>query len=290
MSHSSDLHTFGSSTYIQTKDGRNLHYMSRGTGKYTVVFESGMGVSRSSWGLVAPVIAKYARAVVYDRAGAGRSDADSSPRTLARMAEDLNELLAALGSGPFILVGHSWGGPIVRAAAAADPSRLRGLVLVDPSDEHLKLYFSRLAKWGLSLNGVFIPFLARLGLYRFLGFKEFLTQPPDVTADHLREDYTVQAAQTVAAETKDFVQDMKWLREQPPRLDDLEVSIVSGTRPGKGERRIRPGIVAAHQETVSKLSNARWVEAPHSGHLVMFTDPEIIIDEILRMIWDTKKE
>ncbi|WP_251558675.1 alpha/beta fold hydrolase [Paenibacillus pasadenensis] len=51
------------------------------------------------------------------------------------MAGDMGELLTELGQGPFLLVGHGWGGPIVRAAAAADLSRIRGLVLVDPSDE-----------------------------------------------------------------------------------------------------------------------------------------------------------
>ncbi|MCM3135698.1 alpha/beta hydrolase [Paenibacillus polysaccharolyticus] len=286
MSHEAGLHTFGSSTYIETQDGRKLHYMTKGTGKYTVVFESGMGVSRSTWGLVVPTIAEHARTVVYDRAGAGRSDVDSSPRTLARIAEDLNELLSALGPGPFILVGHSWGGPIVRTAAETNLTRLRGIILVDPSDEHCELYFSRMAKAGFAFNGALSPILARLGLYRFLGMKDFLTQPGDVAADHLQEDFTVKAARTLAAEGKNFLQDLKGLRKQPPQLEDLEVSIISGTLPGKGERKIRPAIVAAHRQTVNQLSNARWVEAPHSGHVVMFTDPEVITDEILRMIRD----
>lgn len=90
-------HTFGSSAFVQTRDGRKLHYMSRGTGELTVVFESGMGASRSNWGLVAPAIVEHARAVVYDRAGAGRSDVDSAPRSLERIAGDLGELLTALG-------------------------------------------------------------------------------------------------------------------------------------------------------------------------------------------------
>src|SRR5690242_18850088 len=103
MDHRPGLHTFGSSAYIQTRDGRKLHYMSKGIGELTVVFESGMGLSRSTWGLVAPAIAEHARAVVYDRAGAGRSEVDSAPRSLNRMAEDLGDLLSELGAGPFIL-------------------------------------------------------------------------------------------------------------------------------------------------------------------------------------------
>ncbi|WFR63096.1 alpha/beta hydrolase [Paenibacillus amylolyticus] len=82
MNPNSSSHTFGSSAFVETRDGRKLHYMFRGTGDLTVVFESGMGASRSNWGLVAPAIAGYARAVVYDRAGAGRSDVDSAPAAL----------------------------------------------------------------------------------------------------------------------------------------------------------------------------------------------------------------
>ncbi|MBB6022129.1 pimeloyl-ACP methyl ester carboxylesterase [Paenibacillus sp. JGP012] len=286
MNHHPDLHTFGSSAYIQTRDGRKLHYMSRGEGEVTVVFESGMGVSRSTWGLIVPAVAEQARTVVYDRAGAGRSDVDASPRTLARIAEDLNELLDALGPGPFILVGHSWGGPIVRTAAGVNLSRLRGIVLVDPSDEHCDLYFSRMAKVGFAINGALIPMLAHLGLYRFLGIKAFHMQPADVVAEHRQEDFTVQAARTMAAEGKGFIQDLKMLQEQPPKLGNVAVSLISGTLPGKGERKIRPAIVKAHQQTVNKLSNARWVKAAQSGHMVMFTDPEVITAEIMRMVRD----
>ena len=71
-------------------------------------------------------------AVVYDRSGLGRSPADPKSRTLHRLASDL---LDHLGHGPFVLVAHSWGGPIVRVAAAASPGRVAGLVLVDQTDE-----------------------------------------------------------------------------------------------------------------------------------------------------------
>ncbi|KQY93628.1 alpha/beta hydrolase [Paenibacillus sp. Root52] len=284
MDHRPSLHTFGSSAYIQTRDGRKLHYMSKGSGELTVVFESGMGLSRSTWGLVAPAIAEHARTVVYDRAGAGRSEVDSAPRSLNRMAEDLGDLLSALEPGPLILVGHSWGGPIVRTAAAANTSQLRGIVLVDPSDEHCELYFSSLAKKSFALNGFLIPIMAHTGLYRLLGSKAGKVQPDDVVADHLKEDFTVQAAKTMLAEGKTFLDDMTALLAQPPALDDLEVSVISGTKPGKGEGKIRPALIAAHRQTVSKLSNARWIGADQSGHTVMYTDPQVIIDEIVRMI------
>ncbi|MDR9749373.1 alpha/beta fold hydrolase [Paenibacillus taichungensis] len=279
-------HSFGSSAFIQTRDGRKLHYMSRGTDDLTVVFESGMGFSRSTWGLVAPAVAEHAHAVVYDRSGTGRSEVDSSARNLRRIAEDLDDLLTALGSGPFILVGHSWGGPIVRAAAASNLSRLRGIILVDPSDEHCQLYFSKAAKFNFGLNSLLIPLMARTGLYRLLGSRPGSVQPDDVVRDHRSEDFTVQAAKTMVAESKPFLTDLASLLITPLDLGDLEVSIISGTKTGMGERKIRPAIIEAHRRTASTLTNAKWIGADRSSHMVMFTDPQVIVDEILRMVID----
>ncbi|RBO73079.1 alpha/beta hydrolase, partial [Microbacterium sp. H6] len=67
-------------------------------------------------------VAAFTRAVVYDRAGLGRSVPDSAGRTLDRMADDLNDLLDGLEpSSGFVQVGHSAGGPMVRLAASRRP-------------------------------------------------------------------------------------------------------------------------------------------------------------------------
>lgn len=77
-------HSSGDSRFLILGDGRRLHDRVRGTGAPTVVFESGMGLSGPIWGLVQPAVAEQATTVVYDRAGAGRSD-DGAARTLDRI-------------------------------------------------------------------------------------------------------------------------------------------------------------------------------------------------------------
>lgn len=277
-------HSFGTSHYVTLENGRKLHYMCKGSGDTTVVFESGMGSSRSTWGLVQPAASQHARAVVYDRAGYGKSDPHPAPRTLHQMALDLNRLLDELGEGPFLLVGHSWGGPIVRTAAALKPDRIKGLLLIDPSDEHCDLYFSRLSRINFAVQRSLLPFMARTGLYRKLGSKTGNVQPKDIAADYAREDFTIEAARTVNEESRQMLAELTKLKQDPPNLGELAVRILSGTLAAGAERHIRPAIVKAHQQSVASLSNGRWVEAPNSGHMIIYSEPELIVQEIADML------
>lgn len=275
-------HTYGESTFATTGDGRRLHAMVKGTGDPTVVFESGLGLSRSCWGLVQPAVAERTRTVVYDRAGTGRSDPDPEPRTLERLAGDLDALLGTLGPGPFVLVGHSWGGPVVRVAAAADPGRIGGLVLVDQGDEHCDLYFKGSARWRFGLASALLVPAARLGLYR-MASRPGMVQPADVAADHKAEDFTVAAARAMVAEQDQFVAGLAALRERPPDLSSIEVSVLTGTRSTRLDRKVRGEIVAAHRRT-AEATGGRLVEAPDAAHLIPFDQPDLVVDEILGMV------
>lgn len=51
-----------------------------------------------------------------------------------------------------------------------------------------------------------------------------------------------------------------------------------------GERKIKPAIIQAHRPTVSSLTNAKWIGADQSSHMVKLTEPQIIINEIVSMI------
>ena len=104
-------------------------------GQPTVVLVSALGDSLETWKLVQPAVAQFARVVAYDRAGLGQSEADTTPPTPQRIANQLHTLLQNAGiQPPYVLVGHSIGGPFVRMFAGLYPSEVAGLVYVDPSD------------------------------------------------------------------------------------------------------------------------------------------------------------
>lgn len=109
-----------------------------GAGRYTVIFESGFGTDLRAWRKVTPEVAKVAQTVAYSRAGYGTSDPRPEPRTFEQNTLDLEQLIAAAKlAPPFILVGHSYGGLLVRAYATRHPEQVAGMVLVDPTDERL---------------------------------------------------------------------------------------------------------------------------------------------------------
>lgn len=112
--------------------GFRLHFLLQGEGEPTVIFDSALAGSALSWSLVQPAIAGFARTLSYDRAGLGWSDPGPAPRTAQQAARELAALLDALAlPGPFVLVGHSFGGLTARAFTALYPEKVAGLVLVD---------------------------------------------------------------------------------------------------------------------------------------------------------------
>jgi pimeloyl-ACP methyl ester carboxylesterase len=110
-----------------------LHVWASGQGKPVVVLEAGIAASSVSWSLVQPQVAKFTRVLSYDRAGFGWSPAGQGTGTAREAAGDLNRMLEQSGeAGPYVLVGHSFGGLIVRIFQQLFPQTVAGLVLVDP--------------------------------------------------------------------------------------------------------------------------------------------------------------
>ena len=149
--------------------GRRTHVVERGAGM-PVVLEAGIAGTSLGWTLIDKPLAADARVVSYDRAGLGWSDSSESPCTAAQAAAELRETLSAAGiPAPYILVGHSYGGLIVRHYAATYSDEVAGVVLVDPVDPRewfpLSESQARRLRRGVSLSrrGAL---LARFGLVR----------------------------------------------------------------------------------------------------------------------------
>ena len=116
--------------------GRKLHIHCTGNGAPTVVVENGGAAFSFDWELVQPEVARLTRICTYDRAGYAWSDVGPDFDTFDQSVHDLHLLLSKAGiAGPYVMVGHSYGGLLVRFYQATYPADVVGMVLVDTSHE-----------------------------------------------------------------------------------------------------------------------------------------------------------
>ena len=115
-------------------DSHRIYYRCLGSGFPTVVVDSGIGGAAIEWTPIQELVAKFTRICTYDRAGYGWSDPGPGPRVTSRIVEELRRTLTeAREYGPFIFVGHSFGGFTGRYFAAHYPEQIVGMVLIESS-------------------------------------------------------------------------------------------------------------------------------------------------------------
>jgi len=116
--------------------GYNLYIDCKGTGSPTVILESGLEGDVVTWKDVHPEVAKFTRVCRYDRAGLAHSDYGPKPRDAELTAQDLHTLLSKANiEPPFIMVGHSFGGLLIRRYAFDFPNEVIGMIFVDSLQE-----------------------------------------------------------------------------------------------------------------------------------------------------------
>jgi pimeloyl-ACP methyl ester carboxylesterase len=288
--------------------GFRLHAKCDGAGAPTVVFDAALGGSSISWAWVQPEIARTNRTCAYDRAGYGWSDPGPFPRTAGRMVEELRTLLDRLGvEPPLVLVGHSFGGLIMRIFAARYRDDVAGLVLVDPAHpedwvtpapkEQIKLDRGvRLCRYGAGAARVGIARLvAALGSAGIFGAARLIVRI--ISRGNLRrEDEGILAPvwklpPEARTPLQQFWTDEKFFRSLGSHIEsvcvsaretldasrhgygDLPLVTISSTDPG--DYRLR------QQDALARLSTrGRHIVARQSGHWVPLDEPQTVIDAI----------
>ena len=117
-------------------NGRKMHINCIGNKSPTIILDSGTGGFSLEWKDIQHSLSQYVRVCAYDRAGYGWSDMGFLPRTTKRIAHELHALLQNAGvHGPYIMVGHSFGGFTAQYFARHFDSEISGIVLIDSSHE-----------------------------------------------------------------------------------------------------------------------------------------------------------
>ena len=117
-----------------------VHLTCIGRGTPVVVIETGFDEPASEWSDVQKRVARVTRVCTYDRAGENGTAPGPFPRTLDQLNFELKNALAS-ERAPFVLAGHSFGGPVVRSFAERYPDLVAGLVLIDATHEGQQVFY-----------------------------------------------------------------------------------------------------------------------------------------------------
>jgi pimeloyl-ACP methyl ester carboxylesterase len=290
-------------------DGTSFHLLEMGASGPSVVFEAGMAASSLGWGLVQPAVSRFARTASYDRAGLGWSGPARQPRELNQSVGELHALLRTAGiEAPYVLVGHSYGGLLVRAFAAAYPEEVAGLVLVDPvaveewaqpSDQSRRrlrraVRLSRRGAWLANLGVVRFALAQLLSggnrLPTFIGkltsggnesvasrlVGEVSKLPPESWPMVRAHWCNPKCFRSMAAHLEQLPASAGALAGLGP-LPDVPVCVISAGSSTAAER-------AERQALVNGVSCGEHILAEGTGHWIQLDRPEVVVDACRRML------
>jgi pimeloyl-ACP methyl ester carboxylesterase len=278
---------------IRLADGRRIALYCEGSGGPLVMMEAGLGYGAWTWRAVQDQIARTSRTCTYDRAGYFRQSTPAAgPRDAGAEAEDLLALVKAAGlAPPYILVGHSYGGFIVRLFAYRHPEQVAGLVLVDPASEYQN---KRMAKVAPEVTGSLAQYERLLdrcaAVPRPSGLTEtcllfpvrpdmprdrigwfVASQDPAFAATMLREERALDGSSSdeLVAERRNLGSIPVILLNQDPDPSQIDVDRAAA---------FSATWLAMHKETMASISNdAELRIVPGSGHRIQRDRPGAVI-------------
>jgi pimeloyl-ACP methyl ester carboxylesterase len=269
--------------------GRRIQIDCRGAGSPTVVLISGLDHFGSlSWAPVHDSIARTTRVCAYSRAGIMWSDAAGGAFDSGRMADDLHAALAAAGERPpWVMVGHSMGGPYALAFTGRYGPDVAGLVFVDAShpDQRFPAGASaplrrRVRDAGVNVAG---PALLRMGAARLVPVNNRPpAASPDMVAAHrayfptsvttlLKENQAIEATLRAAGRHRE--------------LGTRPLVVLTGARGMPRQSRW----MQFHQDQATWSTHARHEVVDDASHYIHADRPDVVIRAVRDVVGAVRK-
>jgi pimeloyl-ACP methyl ester carboxylesterase len=305
------------------RDGARLNFVCRGTGSPTVVFDSGFLDWSPAWATVQPAIAKFTRNCSYDRAGSGFSGPGPLPRTSERIATELHDALRAAGfAGPYILVGHAFGGDHARAFADLFPTDVAGLILEEADandvdtpenrrhdDDGGRAYVPQFKACRDAIASGKSEFAlppppgrpARKciqGFFRGLPEREWSPELNAKLLDIARHNVAMWDADL--SELEETPADETWLQKHRRFLGNTPVRVISTGNhavhfldnpppPTIDHLKMEYDVAVAQSRWLTLSSDSRQVFIPKSGEYIQFDQPDALVATI-REVWEKARK
>ena len=282
--------------------GHKLHLNIHGTGSPCIIFENGSADFSFIWSLVQPEIAKFTTTVSYDRAGYAWSEPGPMPRTSKQICLELHTALINAGlHPPYILVGQSFGGFLVRAFARNYPKEVVGMVLVEAVQENQKIFMGGDTPMRIRdfAKGRIAPVP-----------QAFFISPPDTSTKQVplntqidpplnKLPDSVQKMQIWAQSQPQFIKtvraEMDWSPEDVAdlyrhkkeplyMLDDMPLIVLTRGKGGfdgrKDSLQFETERLQSQEELASMSADSKHIIDMNSGHNIHLEDPAIVIAAI----------
>ena len=258
-----------------------LHIYCLGNGRPVVIIDSGLGGFSLEWKKIQSSLSEKVMVCTYDRTGYGWSETGTEPRTTRQIVSELHSLLVkAEIPGPYILVGHSFGGYNIRYFASLYQESIAGLVLIDAShpDQLDRMPEPEVRPVNRNVNSITI------------------TRSIPVIPENYPEDVRQQAFIMMANSKAIQTYNMEWENfrlsanqvNQLNYLPDVPLTVITrGKRvwPHDAFGDESEKVWTVLQDELSTLtSQSTHLIASRSGHLVHLDEPELVISAIEKTV------
>lgn len=212
----------------------------------TIIMDAGYGDDSSTWDSLSLEFEIGTSVFMYDRAGLGKSESTTHPRTSLQVINELKDLLEKADiKPPYLLVGHSFGGVNMSLFACTYPHDVYGLILIDSTPVDYQ--------------------------------KRFLPLMPAEFQQAYEKQFTIEGTYD------EFAASLAQLEENQHKLT-IPAIILSAGKKTHYTKEIQEFWHDLQREMAAISTRSKFMIAANSSHYIHQDEPEFVINTIIEMI------